>query len=279
MRVVFYAEPSDPAAPPKAVADSESLGAAWMRTDELRAKRHVPPPLGLRGKELLQWAEHVEAGGPIVPLALLQEETDGPAAALRLQQQQPQIHQLQPQAHQGEPQALSERAVTGATGRAAAAAAQDDEVRASGADEIGTATGGGRCGDELAALLAAVESGDTCLARRALLAGASACASINAKQWTVLHVAAARVDASMARVLLLGGADPNARTHKGRTPLHMAADRRSMGMARVLLLGGADPTARDADGQSCLDWCPAHELALAQLLRSYHGVNEVVPVA
>ena len=37
MRVVFYAEPIDPEAPPKTEPDSESMGAAWVTVDELRA--------------------------------------------------------------------------------------------------------------------------------------------------------------------------------------------------------------------------------------------------
>ena len=84
MRVIFYAEPLDPAAPPKSDPDSESNGAAWMTVGELRAKEAVSPPMGLRGKELLRWAMFIEAGGRIAPITLLQLEEDGPSVdALR----------------------------------------------------------------------------------------------------------------------------------------------------------------------------------------------------
>ena len=80
MRVVFYAEPLDSAAAPKTEPDDESMGAAWMTVEELRAKQRSPPPTGLRGKELLRWAMFIEAGGRFAPITLLQDEQDGPSA-------------------------------------------------------------------------------------------------------------------------------------------------------------------------------------------------------
>ena len=83
MRVIFYAEPTDPTALPKMVADSESLGAAWLTVEELQAKENIPPPIGLRGGELLNWARYIESGGLISSLAILQDEEDGPGEPLR----------------------------------------------------------------------------------------------------------------------------------------------------------------------------------------------------
>jgi phosphatase NudJ len=63
MRVVFLGHPSDDR-PPKQVADSETLGAAWVRFDELA---HYP----LRADEVRELIAHVASGGPIYPLDLL----------------------------------------------------------------------------------------------------------------------------------------------------------------------------------------------------------------
>lgn len=81
-RVVFYAEPSDLEQTPKTVADKESLRAAWLNTDELEQKSKSPPPEGLRGRELLDWATYIECGGTIYPLSLLAtEQTPIPTGA------------------------------------------------------------------------------------------------------------------------------------------------------------------------------------------------------
>ena len=66
MRVVYLAEPVD-ATPPKSVPDEESLGAAWVTLDELRA-------LDLRGEEVRELFEYVQCGGPLYPLGVLQPE-------------------------------------------------------------------------------------------------------------------------------------------------------------------------------------------------------------
>jgi phosphatase NudJ len=66
LRVVFLAEPLDDT-PPKTVPDEESLGAAWVRLDELG--RHP-----LRGFEVEELFAYVAAGGPVYPPELLQLE-------------------------------------------------------------------------------------------------------------------------------------------------------------------------------------------------------------
>lgn len=66
LRVVFLAEPLDDT-PPKSVPDEESLGAAWVRLDEL-AK------YPLRGDEVRELFVYVAAGGPVYPLSVLQAE-------------------------------------------------------------------------------------------------------------------------------------------------------------------------------------------------------------
>ncbi len=66
LRVVFLAEPVDDT-PPKSVPDEESLGAAWVRLDELA---EYP----LRGEEARELCEYVAAGGAVYPTDLLQPE-------------------------------------------------------------------------------------------------------------------------------------------------------------------------------------------------------------
>ena len=69
-RVIFLARPLDDA-PPKSVADHESLGAAWVRLDEIGRYR-------LRGEEVREWFEYVAQGGPVHPLGLLACEGEPP---------------------------------------------------------------------------------------------------------------------------------------------------------------------------------------------------------
>lgn len=61
---------------PKSIPDTESKGAVWMSLRELEEKANIPPPEGLRGRELLEWPQYIENGGQIFPLHLLAEEHD-----------------------------------------------------------------------------------------------------------------------------------------------------------------------------------------------------------
>jgi len=73
-RVIFYAEPKDPLQTPKRTPDKESLKAEWLTLEELKEKSRKPPPEGLRGPELLDWATYLENGGQVYPLELLVTE-------------------------------------------------------------------------------------------------------------------------------------------------------------------------------------------------------------
>jgi len=66
MRVIFLAEPTADT-PPKSEPDDESLGAAWVRVDELTNYR-------LRGAEVQELFEFVASGGPVYPASVLQPE-------------------------------------------------------------------------------------------------------------------------------------------------------------------------------------------------------------
>ena len=79
-RVIYYAEPKDPNQELKSVPDEESLSAKWLTIAELEHLARRPPPAGLRGHELLVYAQYVEQQkGPIYPLSLLSmSEHDNP---------------------------------------------------------------------------------------------------------------------------------------------------------------------------------------------------------
>ncbi len=66
LRVVFLAEPVDNTRP-KSVPDDESLGAAWVRLEELT---NYP----LRGEEVRELLAYVSAGGAVYPIGVLQAE-------------------------------------------------------------------------------------------------------------------------------------------------------------------------------------------------------------
>jgi phosphatase NudJ len=68
VRVLFTASPVDDR-PPRAVPDEESLGAAWVRLDELDG-------YPLRGEDVREVLRYVAAGGPIQPLATVAFESD-----------------------------------------------------------------------------------------------------------------------------------------------------------------------------------------------------------
>lgn len=66
VRVFFVAEPIGPATP-KSTPDEHSLQARWVTLAELRG-------LPLRGREVLEIFEAVEAGAPVYPMSLIRAE-------------------------------------------------------------------------------------------------------------------------------------------------------------------------------------------------------------
>ncbi|KAI8853629.1 NUDIX hydrolase domain-like protein [Chytridium lagenaria] len=70
MRIIFYAEPNDPAQKPKTIPDIESAGACWVSLDQLGD--HIQ----LRGREPSLWFPYVAKGGAIWPCPVLSREKD-----------------------------------------------------------------------------------------------------------------------------------------------------------------------------------------------------------
>jgi phosphatase NudJ len=66
VRVIFAGEPIGDT-PPKTTADAESLGAAYLTLDEIRARP-------VRGAELIALLESVAAGRPVYPMDLIGRE-------------------------------------------------------------------------------------------------------------------------------------------------------------------------------------------------------------
>merc|ERR550534_3663826 len=77
---------------------------------------------------------------------------------------------------------------------------------------------------------------------------------VNAKSgefgWTALHFAAVYNQLAMAELLVVSGADVNAKSVSGRTPLHFATMAQQMDMVEWLANNGADGNAKDANART-----------------------------
>jgi ankyrin repeat protein len=80
----------------------------------------------------------------------------------------------------------------------------------------------------------------------------------NAQRVAPVHAAAAACDHATMRLLLDGGADPNAHQQLDYTPMHGAASRGDVEMAKLLLEHGADRHPKATDGQTPADVARGH---------------------
>jgi len=114
MRVIYYCEPSSlhEANNFKTIPDSESLEARWVSINDLLVLAVGNP--GLRGRELLNWANYLENNGHIMPLQLLGEEGElqplgSKSAPLQNPQLQQQIQSQQQQQQQRQASQLQQQ--------------------------------------------------------------------------------------------------------------------------------------------------------------------------
>ena len=80
----------------------------------------------------------------------------------------------------------------------------------------------------------------------------------NAQRVAPVHAAAAASDHATMRLLLQGGADPNAQQQMDYTPMHGAASRGDVEMAKLLLEHGAERHPKASDGQTPADVARSH---------------------
>jgi hypothetical protein len=101
-------------------------------------------------------------------------------------------------------------------------------------------------------LFDAVRSGDAEKTKALLQADPKLAEARTEDGSTALHLAALEGEAAVARVLLAGGAQVNARGLREETPLHMAMYDGHREVAEVLLASGADVNARNTEGETPL---------------------------
>lgn len=104
--------------------------------------------------------------------------------------------------------------------------------------------------DHAGMLEGAVRRGD--LVAAALLLDAGADPNAAPATWTPLHFAGAQGDSGLVELLLLAGADLEARNAQGNTPLLIAVDSGQRGVLGALREAGADLFAVDEEGHDAL---------------------------
>ena len=113
------------------------------------------------------------------------------------------------------------------------------------------------------------EEGQLGVASVLLMHGADVNARDNCDR-TPLHLASSEGNLEVAQLLLGHHADPSARDNDSWTPLHWASDGQHLELVRVLLRYRADSNARDARDKTPLHWASLlGHLNVAQLLVEY----------
>jgi hypothetical protein len=92
------------------------------------------------------------------------------------------------------------------------------------------------------------------------------------KGWTPLHLAAYNGHVEIIRLLLLNGAEVNAKNNRGRTPLYCAALNGHIDILHLLVENGADLEAQDDDGWRALHYAALHGHLpfIQELISRYH---------
>ncbi|MFO7169478.1 MAG: ankyrin repeat domain-containing protein [Chloroflexota bacterium] len=158
----------------------------------------------------------------------------------------------------GAPLDIFEAAAVGRAGRVAELLRQRPELA------------GAYSHDGWTALHLAAFFGHVAAAEALLAAGADICAvSNNSSRNQPLNAAAAGDHLDVVNLLIVAGADVNARDGSGFTPLHAAAQNGNTAIVRALLNAGADPQAQQGAGRTPLALAlEAGKQGAADLLRS-----------
>jgi len=122
-------------------------------------------------------------------------------------------------------------------------------------------------------LITAAYRGDVEICRLLMLAGAD----VNARKedgWSALHFAVERDEMELAQLLLDNGADPNIRKNDDGTPLHAAVRQGRLEMARLLIAKGADVNARKKDGWTPLRFARTGKHEAVEQFLVEHGATE-----
>ena len=111
------------------------------------------------------------------------------------------------------------------------------------------------------------------ICRLLMLAGAD----VNARKedgWSALHFAVERNGMELTQLLLDNGADPNIRKKDDGTPLHAAAMHGRLEMAKLLIAKGADVHARKKDGWTALRFTRMGKHEAVEALLVEHDATE-----
>jgi ankyrin repeat protein len=96
--------------------------------------------------------------------------------------------------------------------------------------------------------------------------------SVGREGETPLHMACLRGAVDDVRLLIVAGADVNARTDIGATPAHRAVGGQNAEILRLLLEAGADPAASTMYGSTLDSMIEERKLpAFAEVLRSFRS--------
>jgi uncharacterized protein len=83
-----------------------------------------------------------------------------------------------------------------------------------------------------------------------------------------IHSAVSSNSREIVELLLLSGANPNAKQQKDVTPLMGAAHNKNVEIVKLLLTAGASKTDRTTDGKSALDWAKEVDASEVMMLLS-----------
>jgi hypothetical protein len=229
-RAIFFGVPVDPKQKPKSVPDEESNGAKWMSLEEMKAVA-----ASMRGTELLEWADYLEAGGRIHPITTFDLEhskvEDPNVTLLNLVVAEP-------------PEKTSSKRKTQAARFDAMLEALHKGACVSKVYQL--PVGGSKY---FSLLHVAAERGDKDLVSF-LVANGARLNTPNELGLSPLHLAASKGFLDVVKELIRAGAPMNQTDFLGNTPLHLST---SSDIRKALVKKGANAAALNQAGMKAAD--------------------------